>query len=421
MKSSFLWSISALTAPYRPRLPSASQLRFLSTRSAINRGLNRSTRDRGSRNTEVHRNDNRAALKPWERASSDHSPFIRNKSPSRSRSGDHRSDFRRQSQSSSQTYYEPDARDDIKPRRAFGSRGTAINGNARSQIEFKPSKSRDVAPWKTSRRPTNQDAPMRRHMEGRYESPPNDMMRREPSTRRTHDHGVSEYEGLSRNREGIDHDQPRRLERGPRSPPRTVVPMNVTYTTPASEFLYGTSSVKAALASRRRQFYKLYICGGEDRVNPQQDDALERFAERYGVPTLRVTQEWSPLMDKMSSGRPHNVRHVSFALDMLLTRSQGYVLEASPLPKMPITCLESVSRPGEPFSVAASHQSREEVLVNGMDNRVKYDAPYSRYPFILMLDGIVSKWFSRIYNGAKELYSCANCMTSLTQATLVAL
>jgi 21S rRNA (GM2251-2'-O)-methyltransferase len=71
--------------------------------------------------------------------------------------------------------------------------------------------------------------------------------------------------------------------------------------------------------------------------------------------------------------------------------TKGYILETSPLPKLPVTGLESVpNRTQESFDVCLDHQSAEEESVNGTKNLVKYEPAFSRYPFILLLDGIVS-------------------------------
>ena len=85
------------------------------------------------------------------------------------------------------------------------------------------------------------------------------------------------------------------------------VPLAIPYTTPASEFLYGTSVVNAALKYSRRRFYKLYLYTGPDRVNTSQDTAMERLAKSKGVEVKQVHNEWLRILDKMSAGRPHNV------------------------------------------------------------------------------------------------------------------
>jgi 21S rRNA (GM2251-2'-O)-methyltransferase len=81
-------------------------------------------------------------------------------------------------------------------------------------------------------------------------------------------------------------------------------------------------------------------------------------------------------MDKMCGGRPHN----------------GYILEASPLPKLPVTSLgELTTRDGKAgFNVALDYQSSEEAAINGTDSFIPLlrDVP-SRKPFVLLLDSIL--------------------------------
>ena len=87
----------------------------------------------------------------------------------------------------------------------------------------------------------------------------------------------------------------------------TDVPITVPYTTPASEFLYGTSVVSAALKFSQRKLYKFYSYSAADRANDGQDQALRNLARSKGVEVRRVEGEWLRILDKMSTGRPHNV------------------------------------------------------------------------------------------------------------------
>lgn len=87
----------------------------------------------------------------------------------------------------------------------------------------------------------------------------------------------------------------------------TDVPVTVPYTTPASEFLYGTSVVSAALKFSCRKFYKFYSYSAQDRANHGQDQAMRNLARSKGVEVMQVEGEWLRLLDKMSTGRPHNV------------------------------------------------------------------------------------------------------------------
>lgn len=172
-------------------------------------------------------------------------------------------------------------------------------------------------------------------------------------------------------------------------------PLNMPYTTPASEFLYGTSVVTAALISPRRKLYKLYIYDGDNRESHDHDMKIRRMAVERGVTVERLKGDWLRVMDKMSGGRPHNVsrfRPCNLARESLESeiRSQGYVLEASPLPKLPVIGFRPVEGAQGPFHVILDHQSREDEQVNGKDTLIKYEVGFPRYPFVLLLDGIVS-------------------------------
>lgn len=98
-------------------------------------------------------------------------------------------------------------------------------------------------------------------------------------------------------------------------------PLAVPYTHAASQFLYGTFAVHAALEAGRRKFYKLYIWCGKDGTI-QDDDPhtgqIVRMARSQNVPIVRVAWKWDRMLDKMSDGRPHN----------------GLILEASAIPQM---------------------------------------------------------------------------------------
>ena len=165
--------------------------------------------------------------------------------------------------------------------------------------------------------------------------------------------------------------------RGGRQESRSIDdgPIRIHHTTAASQFLYGRSVVEAALKNTRRQLYKLYIYNGDDRRNTSQDEVLARLAHQKGVDITRVPNGGMRMMDKMSAGRPHN----------------GCILEASPLPQLPLKALgplsEDPEKPG--FHVTVAHQPSEEAKVNGTSNFVSYHLPKERKPFVLLLDGIL--------------------------------
>ncbi|KAI0098890.1 RNA methyltransferase [Nemania sp. FL0031] len=152
-------------------------------------------------------------------------------------------------------------------------------------------------------------------------------------------------------------------------------PIRIHHTTAASQFLYGRFVVEAALKNSGRQLYRLYIYSGDDRQNLSQDDTLAKLAYQKGVKVQKVPNDGLRMMDKMSGGRPHN----------------GCVLEASPLPQLPLKALGPISEdPKSPgYHVEIAHQSSEEGKINGTSDFVSYQLPKERKPFILLLDGIL--------------------------------
>ncbi|KAI0205924.1 hypothetical protein F4808DRAFT_408303 [Astrocystis sublimbata] len=152
-------------------------------------------------------------------------------------------------------------------------------------------------------------------------------------------------------------------------------PVRIHHTTAASQFLYGRSVVEAALKDSRRQLYKLYIYNGDDRQNVSSDDTLAKLAQQKAVEVTHVPNSGLRMMDKMSNGRPHN----------------GCVLEASPLPQLPLKALgplsEDPTKTG--FHLELGHQSSEEAQVNGTSDFIGYQLPKERKPFVLLLDGIL--------------------------------
>lgn len=150
--------------------------------------------------------------------------------------------------------------------------------------------------------------------------------------------------------------------------------VSVPYTTAASQFLYGTSTVEAALEASKRKLYKLYIYRGGNRRNQEKDDYLIRLAQKKGIEVGLVDEAGLPMMNKMSGSRPHN----------------GYVLEASPLPQMPVKALGEVSAeeswPG--FKVSLGYQSAEEASVNGTTDFIITE-PGAYKPFVLYIDQVL--------------------------------
>ncbi|KAJ5172932.1 Alpha/beta knot methyltransferase [Penicillium capsulatum] len=157
------------------------------------------------------------------------------------------------------------------------------------------------------------------------------------------------------------------------------VPDSIPYTTPASEFIYGTSPVLSALRCSRRQIYKLYIYQpfSKPELGPNQI-TLRKLALSKNIEVKLVSAGWDRLLDKMSSGWPH----------------QNCVLEVSPLPKLPVMCFKAYSdRTEDRFRVELAPQSREEAMVNGTNDLVEMHRGHRpgnrRYPVALLVDGIV--------------------------------
>jgi 21S rRNA (GM2251-2'-O)-methyltransferase len=153
---------------------------------------------------------------------------------------------------------------------------------------------------------------------------------------------------------------------------RSAVPIAIPRSTAASEFIYGSSAVKAALQANTRKLYKLYVYQGASGTQERDGDReVLRLAHKRDLTVKKCGGDELPLLDKMSQSRPHN----------------GYVLEASQLPDTPAVALESVTGPGEAFSFTAGHQSAEDLEVNGNSHQIP--GSRRRYPFILMLDSIL--------------------------------
>ena len=82
---------------------------------------------------------------------------------------------------------------------------------------------------------------------------------------------------------------------------------SIPYTTSASEFLYGTSVVYAALKIARRKLYKLYIVQ-ESQDSSIVDSRIKKLARLRGVSITMLAKMEVSLLDKLANGRPHNVR-----------------------------------------------------------------------------------------------------------------
>jgi 21S rRNA (GM2251-2'-O)-methyltransferase len=151
-------------------------------------------------------------------------------------------------------------------------------------------------------------------------------------------------------------------------------PESLPYSTAASEFIYGHSSVLAAIKANRRKFYNLYV----HSRGAGRDGLMSKIrAHKLFSITQEVGDEYMRALDKASSGRPHN----------------GVILESSPLPVPPITELKMANIQDESFSVGLDSQSAEDLLVNGKQELYSYKSGGWRHPLILYVDGVVSPHF----------------------------
>ncbi len=164
----------------------------------------------------------------------------------------------------------------------------------------------------------------RNYLNGSAELPITSSNRRaiDPTQGEPHDHLLDFHDGSRANQTTYSSDNQfsaseRSFARDRSSPMRSFTskdPLSIPYTTSASEFLYGRSVVLAALQSRRRKMYQLYVLdGGSNWVKDVEDEdadrleSIKKYAAAAGVKVTSVNSSWVRLMDKMSNGRPHNV------------------------------------------------------------------------------------------------------------------
>jgi len=158
-------------------------------------------------------------------------------------------------------------------------------------------------------------------------------------------------------------------------------PKSMPYSEAASEFIYGTFAVLAALQAQKRKCYKLYIWCGEDGNLSDSDDKITevvREARAVKVPIVRVAGNWDKLLDKMSDKRPHN----------------GLVLEAAAIPRLSARYLEKVESIKSPLVVKLNHMTGPEKEDLGLSMTAEsMNLPLDlrkgrRFPFLLWLDKV---------------------------------
>ncbi|TKA30638.1 hypothetical protein B0A50_02358 [Salinomyces thailandicus] len=139
------------------------------------------------------------------------------------------------------------------------------------------------------------------------------------------------------------------------------IPLSVPYTTAASQFLYGTNVVWAALRARKRKLHHLYISrGAQGRASSNR--RILNLALASHIPVDRNPH--IKLLDKMSGDRPHN----------------GVVLETSALPAPSTLYLRTPKRGNLDIPLG---------LVDGSGSVLEKSQSSWRQPFVIMLDGIL--------------------------------
>ncbi|KAF9882029.1 RNA family [Colletotrichum karsti] len=179
-------------------------------------------------------------------------------------------------------------------------------------------------------------------------------------------------------------------------------PVAVQYTTAASQFLFGRSVVKAALKNSGRKLYTLYIYQGSNKKETRDDEWIVTMAAKKNVKINRVYEADQRLLDKMSKGRPHN----------------GLVLEASPLPQLPLVSLGGFSNEVGGYTVSVARQSKEDVAINGTEGFIPWKAGELR-PLVLLLNEILDPGnLGAILRTARFLGASAVAITERTSSTI---
>ena len=152
-------------------------------------------------------------------------------------------------------------------------------------------------------------------------------------------------------------------------------PTATPYTAAASEFLYGTFAVLAALRAKRRVLHKLYVwCGEDGNLADDNDEAVTRVvreARQAGVPLLRVAGNWDKMLNRMADRRPHN----------------GLVLEAGPIPKLKVKALAKLPSTDNDLGVHTFTKPAEDAEADHKLPRLA-SSKGKRFPFMLWLDRV---------------------------------
>ncbi|KAK5108671.1 hypothetical protein LTR62_008076 [Meristemomyces frigidus] len=143
-------------------------------------------------------------------------------------------------------------------------------------------------------------------------------------------------------------------------------PISIPYSTAASQFLYGTNPVHAALKSGRRKLYRLHLRSRDTTAN-----SILRMAEKASIPIDRNASQ--RFLDTISNNRPHN----------------GVVLEVSKLPSPPVLALGKPDRLSGTVPLTLAPQTAEDAAINSA--LTSLPKPRDRHPLVLLLDGILDE------------------------------
>ncbi|KAI6789357.1 hypothetical protein KC361_g8569 [Hortaea werneckii] len=187
------------------------------------------------------------------------------------------------------------------------------------------------------------------------------------------------------------------------------MPLSIPYSTAASEFLYGSNVVLAALRAKRRRIHHLYVSRGAQDRSSESAGTIRNILDLARRNEVPIEADASiKLLDKMSGDRPHN----------------GVILETSKLPAPPTLSLSKPDLKTSIIPVTLDRQSAEDISVNGAPSALSTSTKGWRYPFVIMLDGILdpanlgSVMRTAHFYGADAVAISTNTCAPLTSAVL---
>jgi 21S rRNA (GM2251-2'-O)-methyltransferase len=128
--------------------------------------------------------------------------------------------------------------------------------------------------------------------------------------------------------ENFSSDRPSRYSPRGESSAASTAPEHLPVTNAISEWIYSRNAVTAALrAKRRHKFYVLYRIVSSPTPADAEEDITVSLAREAGIKVEFVDPSWRSAFSRISSGAPH----------------QGYMLEVSPFPVIPVVSLLTTS------------------------------------------------------------------------------